>query len=441
MKPEIIQGMPFAEYAAVPAEHATGLKSMLVSPLQYRWDRDHSKPDARHYRVGRLTHTAILEPDRLLTDYVVFTGKVRNGKAWDEFRAANADKTIVSRSELDDAMAMGKAARRNRFVRDLIADGEPEVCVFWDECETGLRCKSRLDWLKRGGVVEIKTTAKIEPYQFSAEFARRGYGLQCGMYSLGHRIATDSDKTPFFVVAVQNAPPYDVVVYQVPHDVLEAGWDRACDMIRRVAECQRANHWPGVAGDEMHELQLPKWASGDGKAELVLEVGGQSVAVLPADTERTYTMGKLIQGHIMLAFPSNFIKAADLRDKDVTVLVDRVEMDSLPMNGGKKETKVVLTIKKRDGSPIAKKLVLNKTNATAIAKLYGPKVEAWKDKPITLYPTTTTFGRQTVECVRVRVTGEHNGTDPGDHMNNTDEEPTPPADDLGSDDGETKEAS
>ena len=42
-------------------------------------------------------------------------------------------------------------------------------------------------------------------------------------------------------------------------------------------------------------------------------------------------------------------------------------------------------------------------NARVIAGLYGGfDSESWLGKKITLYPTTTTFGSQTVDCIRIR---------------------------------------
>lgn len=49
-----------------------------------------------------------------------------------------------------------------------------------------------------------------------------------------------------------------------------------------------------------------------------------------------------------------------------------------------------------------KKLALNKTNGKTVAQLYGKETNAWKGCLITLYSTTTSFGGETVACIRVR---------------------------------------
>lgn len=49
-----------------------------------------------------------------------------------------------------------------------------------------------------------------------------------------------------------------------------------------------------------------------------------------------------------------------------------------------------------------KKLALNKTNGRAVAALYGTDTDAWVGERITIFATTTEFGGETVDCIRVR---------------------------------------
>lgn len=98
-----------------------------------------------------------------------------------------------------------------------------------------------------------------------------------------------------------------------------------------------------------------------------------------------------------LAFPSKYIGEPDLKGKDVTLTIAKVQRDALQMKGGRKEKKIVLYFEQTD-----KMMVLNKTNAMTVAGLYGGEMMSWTGKRITLYPTTTQFGRNEVVCVRVR---------------------------------------
>lgn len=49
-----------------------------------------------------------------------------------------------------------------------------------------------------------------------------------------------------------------------------------------------------------------------------------------------------------------------------------------------------------------KPFILNRTNSKSIAKLYGPYIEDWAGKDITLFATKTKVAKEVVECLRVR---------------------------------------
>ena len=95
------------------------------------------------------------------------------------------------------------------------------------------------------------------------------------------------------------------------------------------------------------------------------------------------------------AFPSNFLKAADLQGKNVTVTIESAEVEEIGQ-GQQKEQKLVLTFKGKD-----KKLVCNKTNATTIGKLYGDETDDWVGKPIILTAREVEFQGETVWAIRV----------------------------------------
>lgn len=107
-----------------------------------------------------------------------------------------------------------------------------------------------------------------------------------------------------------------------------------------------------------------------------------------------------------LMFPSKYLGAADCKGRDVTVTIAKVQVDELQMVGGKKQNKPVLYFEKTE-----KMMVLNKTNAKSIALLHGPEMKAWAGKSITVYPTTTRCGRDTVDCVRVRESATTQGAE------------------------------
>lgn len=95
----------------------------------------------------------------------------------------------------------------------------------------------------------------------------------------------------------------------------------------------------------------------------------------------------------------DYIGAYSLNEgEDLTVVIAHVAREVITGTGGKKEECTVAHLKNQ------KPMILNSTNQKSIAKLYGPYIEDWAGKPITLFASTTKLAGDTVECLRIRPT-------------------------------------
>lgn len=102
--------------------------------------------------------------------------------------------------------------------------------------------------------------------------------------------------------------------------------------------------------------------------------------------------------HFRIMYPSEYLNAADLTGKDVTVTIESIAMEDVPGVDGKKQKKPVVKFKGAH-----KRWPLPKTCAKVIAAQFGTDTDDWIGKKITVYPTTCQAFGQTVECVRVRI--------------------------------------
>ena len=92
-----------------------------------------------------------------------------------------------------------------------------------------------------------------------------------------------------------------------------------------------------------------------------------------------------------------YIGSYSLGGKDLTVQIKSVAQEVVKGEGGKQEMCLVAQLV--DNKP----MILNKTNAKTIAKIYGtPYINEWVGKYITIYPTTTKLAGEQVECLRIR---------------------------------------
>jgi len=98
---------------------------------------------------------------------------------------------------------------------------------------------------------------------------------------------------------------------------------------------------------------------------------------------------------INTAFPSSFLKAADLQGRSVDVTIENVTIEKM----GEDTKPVVHFIGKELG------LALNKINSNAIAMMYSSETNNWTGQVISIYPTETEFQGKIVPCIRVKAPG------------------------------------
>ena len=94
------------------------------------------------------------------------------------------------------------------------------------------------------------------------------------------------------------------------------------------------------------------------------------------------------------AFPSNFLKAADLNNRTIKVKIDKVVFEEIGQNKDKKPVMYFADVKKG--------MVLNKTNADQIGSVHGQELEGWTGKEIELFSMMVPFQGQNVPAIRVR---------------------------------------
>lgn len=259
--------MNYSAYADLAGINWSLLREMNASPRHYLWRQTHPRPDTAAMRLGRAVHTATLEPDLFPLQWTVWDGR-RAGNAWSEFAVVNGSKGILTLEEYETALAIRDAVHAHKAARALLRYGKPEVSLRWIDPGTRQWCKGRLDWLRRDTLVDLKTSRDIEPRAFGRTAANLNYAAQLAFYRRG-LIAKGHQPAPVYIVAVENSGPFDVMVYEVDEDVMQAGDELVTKLLHEVKTCRRRNSWPG-RDQGIASLEYPVWA-------------------LPADTDYTTT--------------------------------------------------------------------------------------------------------------------------------------------------------
>ncbi len=97
-------------------------------------------------------------------------------------------------------------------------------------------------------------------------------------------------------------------------------------------------------------------------------------------------------------YPSKFLKAEDLKGRTVKVKIKKVDIEEI---GQDKDQKAVAYF---DG--VERGLVLNKTNAFAIAEIHGDPTDDWTGKEIEIFSMMVPYQGQNVAAIRIRAVAE-----------------------------------
>lgn len=82
--------------------------------------------------------------------------------------------------------------------------------------------------------------------------------------------------------------------------------------------------------------------------------------------------------------------------QDLTVTIKNVTRGTVKGEGGRGEECTIANLENQ------KPFILNRTNQKSIERLYGPYIEDWAGKQVTLYASKTKLKGELVECVRIR---------------------------------------
>lgn len=232
-----------------------------LSPLHYRHRIQHQRTDTDAFQFGRLVHCAVLEPEQVAYRYKVrpdVDGRTKAGKAALAELAARPGE-LVSGDWYETALAIRVALERDPVASRHLNFRAVERPMYWTDAETRASCKGRIDAWNQYGIIGLKTTRKIALHAFSREAANFCYHLQWAFYHDGW-LAEHGDDLPMYEIVVESTPPHDVVVYQIPEDVLDAGREAYREALVRVLEGRQTGVWRGVANGVELVFQLPKWA-------------------------------------------------------------------------------------------------------------------------------------------------------------------------------------
>lgn len=256
--------MNFAAYRAEPGVNWSTLKAMRDSPRAYLHAIKTERKDTLPMMLGRAVHTLVLEPATFGELYATWTGGDRRGAKWTEFEAEHEGMTIFKPAEVDLAHAMAEAVLADPVARECLHGASYEQSVRWTDPATGLACKGRPDVLNKGRLLlaDLKTCRSIDARRFGNESARLAYPQQLAHYHSGCLHGLGWAPQVHALIAVENAAPHDVGVFEIPPANREIAAEEVAALLLQLRECMAADKWPGRY-QAVQLLQLPAYIEGE----------------------------------------------------------------------------------------------------------------------------------------------------------------------------------
>lgn len=255
-----------ADYHAIDALSASGIKRILQSPLHYRFDRDHPNGQTEAMMLGTAVHAAVLEPASY--DAVImpdFNRRTNQGKAdHAAFLDANAGRIILTEEQAAKVEGMVGAIKRHPIHDELIASGgRPELSLQWNDARHGeaVPCKCRFDWLRDDGIaLDIKTCQDASPEGFSRAVSTFKYHYQAAWYGNGHEHVFNRSLQAFLFIAVESVAPYGCAVYVLQPNAVRFGADQCERAMLLYAQARKSGYWRSYP-ETVQPILLPRWAT------------------------------------------------------------------------------------------------------------------------------------------------------------------------------------
>lgn len=257
--PGFIAYMPENDYHSHESISKSGLDRIDLSPAHYK----HAPPrePTADMNIGSAIHCATLEPDLFPKRYVVLDCKDRGQKEYKDAAKEVGKEYVLLRHEERHALAARDSLLKNPTVARLAnTPNWRELSAFATDPVTGVTVRCRYDLMCDGGIAaDLKKSRSVMPRSFGKSCGTYRYHVQVALYSDIYEWITGETLNEFWLIAVEDKPPYTPVDYRLDDLSIEAGRREYRKNLNTYAACLEAGEWP-LFEPETHLISVPDWA-------------------------------------------------------------------------------------------------------------------------------------------------------------------------------------
>jgi len=219
---------------------SSGLKLMLKDPRSYYKQYilgEKESFSSTAMDMGSYIHSLILEPHLTEAEFAIYPGATRRGSVWEDFKALNSHKTIITKSQADKADAMIKEYNEGSIIlgkhgyenevpySSFFTDGFAEQTFCGNI--NGVKIKVRFDYRKEcekfASINDVKTTGDYCDKPSDAERICRtwDYALSAALYCDVAEQVTGRKHDFYFLF--MSKKDHKVALYRASEEMLERG--------------------------------------------------------------------------------------------------------------------------------------------------------------------------------------------------------------------------
>jgi hypothetical protein len=228
--------------------------------------------DDSKYDVGTVAHSLLLEGMSAMEVLAFDSYRTKEAQVQrDAVRAAGRIPLLVKQADEVVEMCHAVANQLATFEVDPIpfTAGKPEQTMVWQDAQTGVWCRARIDWLHDdlSAIDDLKTTTRsAHPEAFAKNLYSYGCDVQAAFYLRGINALYGDRSTGAMVagmmswrwIVVETSPPYGLSVVEPSPAVLELADAKVDAALKLWAECLERDVWPGYP-TKVATAELPAW--------------------------------------------------------------------------------------------------------------------------------------------------------------------------------------
>lgn len=233
-------------YHANRTHLSSSLLKMLLSDRQRFYEtwilnikQDDYKPQ---FEEGSVTHSLILEPEKVASEYAFFEGLRRAGKAYEDFVAANPGKKIVTTTVKARAEKHRQALLRRPEAVSLLQNGASEQNMFGKIFDVPVKARADYINVEAGIIVDVKTSS----FPSGAEFFKQAihdfrYDLSAALYKQIAEQGYGKEFTFYWVVISKS--DNECHVYKASTETLRLGTSLCTKALITYKNAEKTGKW------------------------------------------------------------------------------------------------------------------------------------------------------------------------------------------------------